>query len=75
MTQATDMLAAYLAAETAILQGKDISFNGRRCTMEDLPAIRAGRQEWEARASAEQSRQRSSGLGRFGVARFDGGAQ
>ena len=53
MTQATDMLAAYLAAETAILQGKDVSFGGRRQTMEDLPAIRAGRQEWERRVQAE----------------------
>lgn len=74
MTQATDMLAAYLAAETAILQGKDVSFGGRRQTMEDLPAIRAGRQEWERRVQAESAQaagvRGQSGLGRFGVARF-----
>lgn len=74
MTQATDMLAAYLAAETSVLQGKDVSFNGRRQTMEDLPAIRAGRQEWERRVQAEAMKaaggRGKSGLGNFAVARF-----
>lgn len=74
MTQATDMLAAYLAAETAILRGKDVSFGGRRQTMEDLPAIRAGRQEWERRVQAESAQaagvRGQSGLGRYSVARF-----
>lgn len=74
MTTATDMLAAYLAAETAILQGKEVSFGGRRQTMEDLPAIRAGRQEWERRAQAEAMKgtggRGQGGLGHFGVARF-----
>lgn len=74
MTQASDMLAAYLAAETAILQGKDVSFGGRRQTMEDLPAIRAGRQEWERRVQSEAAQaagaRGQSGLGRYSVARF-----
>lgn len=71
MTQATDMLAAYLAAETSILQGKDVSFGGRRQTMEDLPAIRAGRQEWERRVRSETEGYRGqSGLGRYSVARL-----
>ena len=74
MTQATDMLAAYMAAETAILQGKDVSFGGRRQTMEDLPAIRAGRQDWERRVQAESAQaaggRGQSGLGRYSVARF-----
>lgn len=74
MTQATDMLAAYLAAETAVLQGKEVWFGGRRQSMEDLPAIRAGRQEWERRAQAEAQQTTSGrsqgGLGNYGVARF-----
>lgn len=53
MSTATDMLAQYLAAESALLQGKDVSFNGRQLRMEDLAEIRAGRQEWEARVNAE----------------------
>jgi hypothetical protein len=71
MSTATDMYAAYLAAETAILQGKDVSFNGRRVTMEDLDAIRKGRQEWEAKARAEQQPAgRRGGMGNYAVASF-----
>lgn len=71
MSTATDMYAAYLAAETAILQGKDVSFNGRRVTMEDLDAVRKGRQEWEAKARAEQQPAgRHGGMGNYAVASF-----
>lgn len=71
MTIATDMIAAYLAAETAILQGKDVSFQGRRVGMEDLAEIRNGRQEWESRARAEQQPGAGRGGLRYAVARFD----
>lgn len=72
MTTATDMLAAYLAAETNLLLGKEVSFAGRRQTMEDLPEIRKGRQEWEARVAAEQRGTAGrGGLGNYAVARFD----
>lgn len=56
MTTATDMLAAYLAAEAAVLQGKEARVGDRSYKSEDLPAIREGRKEWEARVSAELGR-------------------
>lgn len=72
MSTATDMIAAYLAAETAILLGKDVSFQGRRVAMEDLDSIRKGRQEWEAKARAEaQPAGRRGGLGGYSVASFN----
>lgn len=76
MTTATDMLAKYLAAEAALLQGKEVSFGDKRLRMEDLPAIREGRKEWEQRANAETLK--SSGaptLGglSFSVANFNPG--
>lgn len=72
MSTATDMIAAYLAAETAILAGKDVSFNGRRVTMEDLESIRKGRQEWEAKAAAEaRPAGRRGGMGGYAVATFN----
>lgn len=71
MSTATDMIAAYLAAETAILEGKDVTFQGRRVSMEDLDAIRKGRQEWEARAAKEaQPASQRGGLGNYATARF-----
>lgn len=56
MTTATDMLAAYLAAEAAVLQGKEVRIGERAYRSEDLEAIRAGRKEWEAKVSAESGR-------------------
>jgi len=54
MSAATDMLAAYMAAESALLLGKETSLGDRRLRHEDLPEIRNGRQEWERRVAAEQ---------------------
>lgn len=54
MTTAADMRDAYLAAELDILtHGVSNHFAGHILTMADLPSIRAGRAEWEARAIAE----------------------
>lgn len=71
MSTATDMLAAYLAAEASLLQGKTVSFNGRTLGMENLAEIRAGRKEWERRVAAEQGSAATTagGLG-FAVATF-----
>lgn len=55
MTTATDMLAKYLAAEQAILEGKSVEFAGRKLSYENLPDIRAGRMEWESRVAAEKT--------------------
>ncbi len=54
MSTATEMLAKYLAAEAALLVGKEVSFGDRRLRREDLAEIRAGRREWESRIAAEQ---------------------
>lgn len=76
MTTATDMLAQYLAAEAALLQGKEIQFADRKLRMEDLPAIREGRKEWEQKVAAENLK--TSGAPRLGglslsVANFNPG--
>lgn len=53
MTVATDMLAKYMTAESAVLEGKDVSFGDRRLSMADLPEIIKGRQSWERRVAQE----------------------
>jgi len=71
---AAEMLAKYLAAEAAVLQGQTIQFGGRQVTRADLETIRAGRREWEARVAAERRRASGAptigGLG-FSLARLD----
>lgn len=56
MSLATDMLAAYVAAELAVLDGQAYTMNGRSLSMANLEEIRRGRAEWEARAGAEKGR-------------------
>lgn len=56
MSTATDILAKYLAAEAAVLQGRSFAFGERTLTMADLPDIRQGRKEWEQRVAAENAR-------------------
>jgi hypothetical protein len=77
---AQEMLAAYMAAELALLQGgKSVRFNDgnvdRMLTREDLEWIQKGRREWEARVSAAariaSGAPTFGGLG-FSVARLDG---
>jgi hypothetical protein len=53
MTIATDMLAKYIAAEMAVLEGKEVTFGDRKLRMEDLPSVIAGRREWEGRVAQE----------------------
>lgn len=55
MSTATDTLAAYQAAEIAILQGQAYRFGDRQLTMVNLPEIQAGRREWERRVSNENA--------------------
>ena len=78
MTTATDMLAAYLAAEAAILAGKEFRWaDGRHLRREDLAEIRAGRQEWEAKAASETAKASGAptlGGRRFAVADLSGGS-
>ncbi|MFY9261325.1 MAG: hypothetical protein WAO71_12560 [Gallionella sp.] len=46
---ATEMRDKYLAAELALLEGKEVSFGDRKLKMEDLPNIIAGRKEIRGR--------------------------
>jgi hypothetical protein len=55
MTAATTMLAKYMTAEAAILDGKEVRFGDRTLRMEDLKEVRDGRLEWEQRVAAEAS--------------------
>ncbi len=68
MTTATDMLAKYLTAEQAILEGKEARMGDRVLRMEDLAEIRKGRQEWEARVANEQAQ--AAGVPGSGGIRF-----
>ncbi|WP_203466397.1 hypothetical protein [Dechloromonas sp. TW-R-39-2] len=77
MSTATDMLAKYMAAEQAILDGKEARWGDRMLRMEDLSEIRKGRQEWEARVRQEASPSAAKVTNRIGgatfsVARLDG---
>lgn len=75
MSTATDMLAKYLAAESALTEGKSIHWvDGRQLAREDLAEIRKGRKEWERRVAAENAQAANAptmgGLG-YAVARLD----
>lgn len=75
MSTATDMLAKYLIAESALLEGKEVKLGERSLKMEDLPNIIAGRKEWEQRVATENAQK--SGAPRIGgmtfaVANFSG---
>lgn len=79
LQQAQAKVAEYLAAETAVLEGKEIRMGiggagiDRMLRMEDLAEIRKGRQEWERIASNLMAKAagapRIGGLG-YGVANF-----
>lgn len=60
MSTATDMLAHYLAAETAILGGQSYKWGERQLTRADLAMVQAGRREWERKVNAEA---RGGGVG------------
>ena len=74
MTQAADMLALYIQAESAVLSGQEFTLGDRRLRRADLVEIQAGRREWQAKVNAEQARAAGvptiGGLG-FSVARLD----
>lgn len=74
MTQAADMLALYIQAESAVLSGQEFTLGDRRLRRADLAEIRAGRREWQAKVNAEQARSAGApsigGMG-FSVARLD----
>ena len=63
MSIATDMLAKYLAAEAALLEGKTTRLGERWLTLEDLDKIIAGRKEWEWKAAQEEARANGTRVG------------
>lgn len=74
LVEAQAMLAKYIEAESAVLEGKTVRMGtgssgiDRLWTSEDLPAIRAGRQEWEGKIATLQAA--ADGVPRFGGVRF-----
>jgi len=69
MSEATDMVALYITAEKKVLAGQAYSIDGRSVTRADLPSIRQGRKEWEAKVRAESAKS-SGGSSFFSVADF-----
>lgn len=63
LQQAETQLAAYLAAETAVLAGQAYTIGGRSVTRANLAEIRAGIDSWNSRvvqlSAATQGRSRS----------------
>lgn len=60
------MIGLYLQAERDVLAGKQVTFQGRTVSSENLNEIRAGRQEWERRRQQAAVPRRQP----FAVARF-----
>ena len=55
MSQATDMLALYIAAEKAVLTGQSYTINGRTLTRANLTEITKNRAYWQAMVNKEQA--------------------
>lgn len=74
LAQAQAILSEYLAAESALLQGKEVRLGvsgggiDRSWRSEDLPEIRKGRMEWERRVALLQGS--AAGVPTFGGVRF-----
>lgn len=68
LEDAQAMVTAYTNAEIELLKGKEVRMGGpgidRWWKSEDLPQIRAGRKEWEARVTTLQNA--ASGAPTFG---------
>lgn len=69
MSTATDMLALYIDAEKKVLKGLSVTMAGRSLTRVNLPEIRAGRQEWQAKVDAESAKSQG-GSSLYSVADF-----
>ncbi|MFJ7286360.1 primosomal replication protein PriB/PriC domain protein [Pseudomonas sp. NPDC099000] len=52
---AQDMVERYMAAEIAVLDGKETMFNGRKMVMSDLADIQKGRLFWERRVASQEA--------------------
>lgn len=67
-TDIENIIQRYLEAETIVLEGKSITFNGQSMTMESLSEIRKGRAYWERRLSDLIASRRGRPM--YKVARF-----
>ena len=67
MSQATEMLDAYIAAEKAVLMGQSYRMGERQLTRSNLAEIVAGRKEWERKVALESA----AAAGRCGYAVAD----
>lgn len=54
MSHATEMLAAYQAAEKLVLAGQAADWGDRRLRMADLAEIQAGVTTWERKVQSER---------------------
>jgi len=70
MSQATDLLQAYITAETAILAGQMVRFNGRILTRANLLEVQQGRREWQRRVASENQQAAGGGTIRYQVPDF-----
>jgi hypothetical protein len=55
MSQATDMLAAYVAAETAVLSNQEYRIGDRMFRKADLLVIQKGREYWQRIVNSESA--------------------
>lgn len=62
LTQAETQLAAYVAAETKVLQGQAYEISGRMLRRADLAEIRAGMDYWDKKV--KELTDSASGIGR-----------
>lgn len=60
------MLALYIAAEKAVLEGKSYEWGDRRLSYENLSEIRQGRKEWQAKVDAESATSNPTQAARVG---------
>jgi len=64
LAQAESQLAAYLAAETAVLSGQAYEIAGRTLRRADLEQIRLGIETWDARVKTLSSSAEGRGRAR-----------
>jgi hypothetical protein len=72
MSFATDKLAAYSAAEDAVLKGQQFRLGDKQVTFADIGLIQRGREYWERRVAAEAAAARGATPG-VALADFSGG--
>ncbi len=69
MSEATDMVVLYVAAEKAVLNGQAYTIAGRSMTRANLSEIRTGRKEWQAIVRTENATS-NGGSPHYSVADF-----